>query len=126
LIEGTINSDYELINDVEWVLDGEVVVGAGNVAVTAAADVQAIKDAGVTLMIEAGTEVKALDDGSLLVTRGSKLMANGSDTAPITFSSIDSDLNGYGMKKTITAVLFAMFVLLKAVRLLALTMKLTV
>ena len=95
-IEGTINSDYELINDVEWVLDGEVVVGAGNVAVTAAADVQAIKDAGVTLMIEAGTEVKALDDGSLLVTRGSKLMANGSDTAPITFSSIDSDLNGYG------------------------------
>lgn len=95
-ISGVIDSDYELISDVEWVLDGEVLVGAGNVEVADAAAVQAIKDAGVVLTIEAGTEVKALDDGSLLVTRGSQLIADGTETAPITFSSIDSNYDGYG------------------------------
>lgn len=95
-LDGTIDTDYTLISEVEWQLDGEVVVGAGNIEVTSAADVQAVKDAGVTLTIEPGTEVKAFDDGSLIVTRGSMLMADGSASNPITFSSLDSDFNGYG------------------------------
>lgn len=93
---GTIDADYELISEVEWRLDGEVIVGAGNVTVSSDADVQAIKAAGVTLTVEPGTQIKAEDDGSLLVTRGSRLMADGTATNPITFSSLDSDFDGLG------------------------------
>jgi len=95
-LSGVITSDYELISEVEWRLAGEVVVGEGNVNVSSAADVQAVKDAGVTLIIQPGTNVKAFDDGSLIVTRGSMLMADGTAAEPITFSSLDSDFSGYG------------------------------
>ena len=95
-VSGTIDADYTFISGVEWRLDGVVKVGEGNVNVADAAAVQAIKDAGVTLTIEPGTEVKAFDDGSLLVTRGSKLEAAGTEAQPITFSSLDTDYNGYG------------------------------
>ena len=43
-----------------------------------------------------GLDVKAFDDGSLLVTRGSKLMALGSPASPITFSSLDDNYDGEG------------------------------
>ena len=45
---------------------------------------------GVTLTIRAGVDVNAFADGVLLVTRGSKLIANGSATSLITFSSLDT------------------------------------
>lgn len=96
-LSGTVDSDFTLSADIEWRLDGIVSVGSGNVTVANDADVQAIKNAGVTLSIEPGTQVRAFDTGSLLVTRGSKLMAEGDSNNPITFSSVaDSDLNGYG------------------------------
>jgi len=95
-LQGTIDSDYTLTSDVEWRLDGTVTVGEGNTTVSSTADVQAIKDAGVTLTIEAGTDVRAFDDGSLLVTRGSKLMAEGTASRPITLSSLDADYDGLG------------------------------
>ena len=96
-LSGNVDTDFILTADIEWRLDGIVAVGAGNVNVANDADVQAVKDAGVTLSIEPGTQIRAFDTGSLLVTRGSKLMAEGSATSPITFSSVaDSDLNGYG------------------------------
>ena len=78
-------------------MDGEVLVGSGNREVADEDDVQAVKDAGVTLTIRPGVEVRAFDTGSLLVTRGSKLMALGSPAAPITFSSVgDDDYDGLG------------------------------
>ncbi len=65
--------------------------------VTSAADVQAVNDAGVTLTIKPGVHVRAFDDGSLIVTRGSKLMAAGTAASPITFSSLsDDDFDGEG------------------------------
>ena len=96
-LSGTIDEDYTLTSDREWRLDGIVSVGGGNVTVNDAADVQAIKDAGVTLTIEPGTSIRAFDTGSLLVTRGSKLIADGTASEPITFSSVaDADFDGYG------------------------------
>jgi len=96
-LEGTIDEDVTLVAEVEWRLSGVVQVGDGNTQVTSDADVQALKDAGVTLTIEPGTSVRGFDDGTLLVTRGSKLMADGTATDPITFSSVaDSDFDGLG------------------------------
>lgn len=95
-LTGTIDQDYLLNSDLQWRLSGTVIVGTGNQTVASDADVQAIKDAGVVLTIEAGTDVRAFDDGSLLVTRGSQLVANGTASSPITFSSLDSDFNGLG------------------------------
>ena len=63
------------------ILEGVVRVGQGNVTLNSDTDVQAIKAAGVTLTIEAGTDVRARGDGTLLVTRGSKIMAEGTRTA---------------------------------------------
>lgn len=93
---GLIDEDYTLLSQVAWRLDGEVLVGEGNRQVDTPADVQAVKDAGVTLTIEPGTDVRGFSDGSLLVTRGSMLMAEGTATDPITFSSLDNDFAGLG------------------------------
>jgi hypothetical protein len=96
-ITGTINQDYTLVAGVEWRLDGVVTVGAGNAVLASNADVQAAKDAGVTLTIRAGVQVRAFGDAVLLVTRGSTLNAAGSPFSPITFSSVeDDDLSGEG------------------------------
>ncbi|MBN7797970.1 hypothetical protein [Parahaliea mediterranea] len=95
-ISGTIDEDYTLVAGVEWRLSGEVLVGSGNRSVSNDADVQAVRDAGVTLTVRPGVSVKAFDDGSLLVTRGSKLIANGSAASPITFSSLDDNFDGEG------------------------------
>ncbi len=95
-VEGVIDQDYTFVAGVEWRLSGEVIVGTGNGTVDDDADVQAVRDAGVTLTIRPGVHVKAFDDGSLLVTRGSKLMAVGSMASPITFSSLDDDFDGEG------------------------------
>lgn len=96
-LSGTIDQDYTLEADKKWLLDGFVKVGEGNARAETAAEVQTIKDNGVTLTIEPGTDIRGLDDGVLLVTRGSKLMAEGTAAAPITFSSdLDDNFDGLG------------------------------
>ncbi len=96
-LSGNIDEDFTLTSEIEWRLDGTVRVGNGNVTVANAADVQAIKDTGVTLTIEAGTNIRAFDTGTLLITRGSMIMADGSASSPITFSSVaDSNFDGEG------------------------------
>ncbi len=50
-------------------------------------DVTYVQD-GDTLTIEPGTVIKAESDGSLVVSRGGKIMANGTKEAPIVFTSI--------------------------------------
>ena len=57
---------------------------------------QALRDNGVTLTIEPGTDIRAFDTGTLLVTRGSMLEADGTATQPITFSSLDDNFDGLG------------------------------
>ncbi|MGB0217895.1 MAG: hypothetical protein ACPHN2_19865 [Sinimarinibacterium flocculans] len=95
-ISGDVDEDYTMVASRNWILDDVVRVGAGNVSATTQAAVDAIKAAGVTLTIEPGTNIKATDDASLLVTRGSKINANGTAAAPITFSSLDDGFDGEG------------------------------
>lgn len=95
-IDGDVTEDYTLLSNVEWRLDGVVRVGGGFVQVNNDADVAAIQAAGVTLTVQPGTNVKALDDGILIVTRGSRILAEGTRNAPITFSSLDADFDGLG------------------------------
>lgn len=95
-ISSDIDQSYTLLNNVEWRLDGVVRVGGGFVQVNNDEDVTAIQAAGVTLTVQPGTHVKALDDGILIVTRGSRIVADGTRNAPITFSSLDDGFNGLG------------------------------
>jgi hypothetical protein len=95
-ISGEVNQDYTMVASRQWIMDGVVKVGNGNVVLADDAAVAAAKTAGVTLTIEAGTNVKATGDANLLVTRGSKLIANGTRSAPITFSSLDDNFDGEG------------------------------
>lgn len=95
-VSGKIDEDFTMTADTQWVLDGSVFVGEGQVEITSAAQVQEIKDAGVTLTVEAGTDVRGLSNATLVITRGSKIMAEGTAAAPITFSS-DADDNYDGL-----------------------------
>ena len=90
-ISGTIDTDYTLLEEVQYILSGVVKVGEGNVD-----SVQAIQDAGATLTVEPGSDIKATADGMLLVTRGSKLIADAYAAKPITFSSLDNNYDGMG------------------------------
>lgn len=94
-LSGTVNKNYTLTADKLWLLNGPIKVGYGNGNINTAAERQQLKDAGVTLTIEPGTDVRGLGSGSaLIVTRGSKLMAEGTAAKPITFSSIDENYDG--------------------------------
>ena len=95
-LSGAVDKDYTLIREVQWRLSGVVTVGDGNREISDHGDVEDIRDSGVTLTVEAGTDVRAFDDGTLLVTRGSKLMAEGTAADPITFSSLDDNYDGLG------------------------------
>lgn len=95
VLSGNINSDYTLTSDIEWrIFEDIVTVGSGNVIIENDSQIQAIKDAGVELTIEAGTQIRGTGESALLVTRGSKLFANGTADAPITFSSADDNFDG--------------------------------
>lgn len=95
-VTGTITQDYTFVRGYDYILSGVVRVGEGNVEITSEAQADQIKADGVTLTIRAGVNVYGLDDGVLLVTRGSKLMADGTRSAPITFASVDPDFNNFG------------------------------
>ncbi|MDP9139802.1 MAG: hypothetical protein M3O62_03305, partial [Pseudomonadota bacterium] len=90
------DQDYTLDATKQWRIDGVVKVGEGNVELADAAAVAAVKAAGATLTIPAGLTIKAFDDASLLVTRGSRLEAVGTAEDPITFSSLDDNISGLG------------------------------
>jgi len=102
-LSGRIVSDMTLTADFEYQLDGRVIVGNGNCELADASTCSngdAVLD--VTLTIEAGVEVKGLPSSDPLnaavldVNRGSKLVAIGTATAPIIFSSADDDYVGSG------------------------------
>jgi len=91
ILAGTVNEDFTLTADTKWLLSGYVLVGGGNASITSSVTQTAVKAAGVTLTIEPGTDIRALSGGSLVVTRGSKIMAEGTAVNPITFSSAQDD-----------------------------------
>ncbi|MCF7796573.1 MAG: hypothetical protein K9N36_02275, partial [Candidatus Marinimicrobia bacterium] len=75
-LSGTISSNSTWTANKDYLLTGQTFV-----------------DSGVTLTIEAGTTIKSnADDGNglapaLIIKRGAKIIANGSASAPITFTS---------------------------------------
>ena len=94
-ISGNVDSDFTMTSDVVWSLDGLTIVGNGQRLLTSAAEVAGVQN--VTLTIRPGVSIGATDDGILLVSRGSKLMAKGTRAKPITFSSAqDADFDGTG------------------------------
>lgn len=76
-VSGVLDEDLTLTNDTLWLLKGGVFVGNGTDA--------------VTLTIEPGTEVfgqsQTTPPSMLVVSQGSQLMAEGTASAPIVFSS---------------------------------------
>jgi hypothetical protein len=73
-VQGTINANYTFTAAENWLLSGGVFVKNGN-----------------TLTIEAGTTIKAADDGAtafLSVSQGGKIMAHGTATEPIIFTTV--------------------------------------
>ena len=72
ILQGTITSNQILTSDKVWTLKGYVKV-----------------DSNVTLTIQPGTIIKSdvSDKGALIITRGGKIMAEGTANAPIVFTS---------------------------------------
>ncbi len=82
-VSGTLTEDATLSNTVVWSLVDRVNVGNGNDAQTSDTTFQ-----NVTLTIEAGTQLMNKAGSSLVVTRGAKIMAEGTATQPIVMSGI--------------------------------------
>ncbi len=91
-IQGTLNNNYTFTANTNWLLSGGVFVKKGS-----------------TLTIEAGTIIKAADDGAtafLAVAQGGKINAVGTAQDPIKFTTVKSNplpgdwggiiINGYG------------------------------
>ncbi|AWO01912.1 hypothetical protein DLD77_09480 [Chitinophaga alhagiae] len=74
VLSGNISQDKRLTNDKVWILKGYVYVTAG-----------------ATLTIDAGTIIKSevadINKGALIVERGAKIIAAGTSTSPIVFTS---------------------------------------
>jgi hypothetical protein len=70
-------------NDVVWLLNGAVVAGGDN-------------EKSVELAILPGTKILGGSDSYLVISRGSKIMAEGSATAPIVFTSAETALGQPG------------------------------
>ena len=95
VISGNILENKTLTSDRTWILQGVVNVGDGSNRIENLADITNANN--VTLTIEPGTNIVADSDGTLIINRGSKINAEGTADAPITFSSqLDDDFDGLG------------------------------
>lgn len=94
---GRIEKHFTLTADKNWLITEHVLVGNGDRRLMNADDVAQVKADGVTLTIEPGTHIRALDDTSLTITRGSKIMAAGTPDAPIIFSENDGNATWDGL-----------------------------
>ena len=87
--DGDLDGNYTLTNDRVYVLDGTVQVGNGDVE--GAHDDSTVRND--VLTIEAGTQImgESGSDPSLVITRGSKIEANGTAEMPIIFGAVDAN-----------------------------------
>lgn len=101
----TISADVTLTADTVWYMADRVTVGNGNNELANRAVntdpwvlLNGLALQNVTLTIEAGTQIKARSGtfANLIITRGSKIMAEGTAEDPIVFSSEDADFDGTG------------------------------
>ena len=86
VLSGVISEDVTLTTDYVYRLAGYVTVGDGNVKLDAYDDVSS-----VTLTVNPGVQFRSTGKGSLVISRGSKIMANGTAEAPIVMASEDLD-----------------------------------
>lgn len=99
VLPSTIGADMTLNGGVDYLMEGRVTVGNGNGNIRADGKLESGSDVqNVTLTIEPGVKVygKSGTFANLLITRGSKIMAEGTATAPIIFSSDDEGYEGAG------------------------------
>jgi len=89
-------TDGSFSADLTYTLSGLTFLGYGDKKLEAASDVTYLKQNPVSLTIPAGTTIKGGDRTAFIVTRGAKLMAEGTSAAPVTFESTDGDLVGGG------------------------------
>lgn len=95
----TISTSTILTADTVWYLADRVTVGNGNGTILANGQLDnGVALQNVTLTIEAGTQIKARVGtfANLIITRGSRIMAEGTAAAPIVFSSEDDNFDGNG------------------------------
>ncbi|MDP2547871.1 hypothetical protein [Oceanobacter sp. 4_MG-2023] len=90
-LSGTISEDATLTDEYVYRLNGYVTVGNGADEISAVSDVEE-----VTLTIDAGVQFRSSGRGSLIISRGSNIEANGTADAPILMASEDYDLEGQG------------------------------
>ena len=89
VLEGTYNDDIHLTNDTYWLLNGAVFIGAR------AEEGDPVPD-GPALSIEPGTRIIGLggSTNALYISRGSKIMAEGTSFAPIVMTGVNSATEG--------------------------------
>jgi hypothetical protein len=100
-LEATLGQDATLTADNAYRLVGYVTVGTGGEleakdGQTDAEKKSAVQAAGVTLTVDPGVHFRSTGRGSLIVSRGSKIMANGTAADPIVMSSKDAGYEGQG------------------------------
>ena len=93
ILTGSVLENLTLSNDVVWSLDARVNVGDGNRSLTSTDN--AVRD--VTLTVEAGTIFHNVSKSSLVVTRGAKINAVGTEAQPIVMAGeATNTYNGVG------------------------------
>lgn len=93
ILTGSVLEDLTLSNDVVWSLDGRVNVGDGNRSLSSTDNT--VRD--VSLTVEAGTIFQNVSKSSLVVTRGAKINAVGTETQPIVMAGeATATYNGVG------------------------------
>ena len=99
-LPATITESRLLTSDIVWLMEDRVTVGNGNREMSATKGVLAdgSEVVSATLTIEAGTHIKASSGtfANLVITRGSRIQAEGTAGAPIVFSSDDDNFTGSG------------------------------
>jgi len=101
-LEGTISQDARLTTDNAYRLVGYVTVGSGGGELeakdgdTPTQAKEAVQNSGVTLTVDAGVHIRSSGRGSLIISRGSEIEANGTAAAPIILSSKDAGYDGQG------------------------------
>jgi hypothetical protein len=89
IMSGTVTSDTTLTPDHVYLLDGTVNVGNGDVEI--AFDESKVKN--VTLTIQPGTQILGISEtaSALVITRGSKIQAEGTAELPIVFGGVTAE-----------------------------------
>jgi len=90
-LQGTISQNATLTTDYVYRLSGYVTVGNGADEISSVDSVS-----NVTLTVNEGVQFRSSGRGSLIISRGSELVANGSESAPIVMASEDPNFDGQG------------------------------